>query len=115
MTAQIRRQDMIEGELCILVEIRVPNAQTEPEALAEAITLLQDRARTCVLENIVAGKLTPRENEIVAAIAEGKYVKEVARELGITENTVGTHIKNIRLKLGMHSRTKLANLLKVKR
>jgi DNA-binding NarL/FixJ family response regulator len=47
--------------------------------------------------------LTPREREIVQAIAEGKTSKQTAATLGISEGTVETHRTNLMRKLGIHS------------
>ena len=48
--------------------------------------------------------LTPREREILRALAEGLEDKEIAEKLNIAPNTVRHHIKAILYKLGMHSR-----------
>lgn len=51
--------------------------------------------------------LTPREREIVQAIAEGRSTKQVAAALGISEATAETHRTNIMRKLGLHSVSEL--------
>lgn len=51
--------------------------------------------------------LTPREREIVQAIAEGRSSKQVAATLGISEATTETHRTNIMRKLGIHSVSEL--------
>lgn len=48
--------------------------------------------------------LTQREREVLALLAEGKRNSEIAKTLGITENTVETHLKNIFKKLGISNR-----------
>jgi len=53
-------------------------------------------------------KLTPRENEILALLAEGQSNKEIARNLGISDGTVKRHVKSILRKLGVHSRVEAA-------
>jgi DNA-binding NarL/FixJ family response regulator len=52
--------------------------------------------------------LTAREREVLGLIAQGKANKEIARELGIGERTVRTHISSILGKLGLASRTQAA-------
>lgn len=47
--------------------------------------------------------LTPRETEVVQAIAEGKSTKDIARTLGISEPTAETHRANLMRKLDVHS------------
>jgi LuxR family maltose regulon positive regulatory protein len=48
--------------------------------------------------------LSPRERDIVALIAQGQSNKEIARQLGITPETVKSHIKNIFIKLKTEKR-----------
>ncbi|MBI5242763.1 MAG: response regulator transcription factor [Elusimicrobia bacterium] len=51
--------------------------------------------------------LTSKEREIIQLIAEGLGNKQVARKLGITENTVHVHRHNIAVKLDIHKQTDL--------
>lgn len=52
--------------------------------------------------------LTQREVEVLRLLAQGLANKEIARELGIGEKTVKTHVSNILSKLGLLSRTQAA-------
>ena len=49
-------------------------------------------------------KLTPRERQIYLLVTEGKSNKYISETLGISFNTVRTHIDHIRRKLGKHGR-----------
>ena len=49
--------------------------------------------------------LTPQETELLKLLIEGHYKKTAAREMGISTNTVKFHLKNIYLKLQVHSKT----------
>jgi DNA-binding NarL/FixJ family response regulator len=49
-------------------------------------------------------RLTPRESEILRALADGQTSNQVARTLGISALTVQSHVKNILAKLGVHSK-----------
>lgn len=53
-------------------------------------------------------QLTPREQEMLALVAEGKSNTTIARELHLTENTVKFHLRNIYTKLGVTNRTQAA-------
>lgn len=53
-------------------------------------------------------KLTARETEVLRLVAEGKANKEIARLLGIAEQTAKAHVHSILGKLGMLSRTQAA-------
>jgi DNA-binding NarL/FixJ family response regulator len=50
-------------------------------------------------------RLTERESEVLVMLARGKANKEIARELGIGQQTVKTYVSHIFDKLGVHSRT----------
>lgn len=47
--------------------------------------------------------LTPREIEVLRLLARGCSYAVIAHELGISEHTVTTHIKNTYRKLDVHS------------
>ena len=49
-------------------------------------------------------RLTPREQEILSHLAEGKSGNIIAEELNIAPLTVRTHVRNLMSKLGVHSR-----------
>ncbi|WP_208245480.1 response regulator transcription factor (plasmid) [Rhizobium sp. T1470] len=55
--------------------------------------------------------LTGREQEIVVLIAAGKSNREIATELAISENTVETHRKHIKRKLGLSSTAELVRFV----
>lgn len=52
--------------------------------------------------------LTRREREVLALVAEGAGNREVARRLFISEKTVGRHLANVYLKIGVGTRTAAA-------
>ena len=94
--------------------------QTPPGKLLEAIVELQrggapmstQIARRVVEAFQQAGPgadatsgLSPREKEIIAGLARGYLYKEIASQLGISVETVRTHIHNIYEKLHVRSRT----------
>jgi DNA-binding NarL/FixJ family response regulator len=54
--------------------------------------------------------LTDREREVLRAVTDGLRNKEIAAALGIAENTVKFHLRNILEKLHAGSRTELAAL-----
>jgi DNA-binding NarL/FixJ family response regulator len=49
--------------------------------------------------------LTPREVQVIELVADGKRNKEISSVLGITEDTVEAHLRNIYLKLNVSERT----------
>jgi DNA-binding NarL/FixJ family response regulator len=52
--------------------------------------------------------LSPREVDVLQRVAQGRLNRQIAKELGISENTVRSHIRNILDKLQLHSRIEAA-------
>lgn len=50
-------------------------------------------------------ELTPREGDVLQLLARGYSYPMVARALGVTANTVRTHVRAIYSKLGVSSKT----------
>jgi len=59
----------------------------------------------------VLPQLSPRENDVAQGFGEGKTYKEVARDLGLSPNTVRHHIRAIYSKLGVKDKARIAHLL----
>jgi two-component system response regulator NreC len=58
-------------------------------------------------ENLAMSGLTPREQEVLSMLAEGKTNDEIAVELVISPHTVARHRENLMGKLGLHNRSEL--------
>lgn len=54
--------------------------------------------------------LTPRERQVVTLIARGYKYREVSEELGISQKTLETHMKNVFDKLGVASRSEVTRI-----
>ena len=50
-------------------------------------------------------RLTPRQRDLLRLLAAGQTNTQIARQLGISEGTVRTHLENIYDRLGVSSRT----------
>ncbi len=71
-----------------------------PEELAEMLHLAgESREARASIE-----QLTPRELQVLKALAEGLSNKEIAERLHMSVDTERTHMMNILNKLGVHSR-----------
>lgn len=73
--------------------------------LADAIRVPQANPKTAAA---AAGKLSPREAEIIAMLAAGASNKEIARQLMLAESTVKIHVQGILRKLNLNSRVQAA-------
>ena len=87
----------------------------EPAELVAAIrtvhgggALLHPRVAARLLAEVAGDPLTPREREVLALIGRGMANKVIARELGLAEKTVKTHVSSILAKLGVADRTQAA-------
>ncbi|HME74396.1 MAG TPA: LuxR C-terminal-related transcriptional regulator [Mycobacterium sp.] len=56
--------------------------------------------------------LTEGERRVVYLFADGHTDKSAAKALGISVNTVGTHLRSAYSKLGVQSRVQLVNALR---
>lgn len=53
--------------------------------------------------------LTDREREVLTLMADGSSTAAMATSLGVSENTVRTHVRSVLHKLGVHGRARAAN------
>lgn len=67
------------------------------------LAVQRDREQT--LDSI---KMTKRESEVIALIADGLSNKEIAGRLNIATHTVKSHVRNVMEKLTLHSRLQIA-------
>jgi two-component system response regulator NreC len=58
-------------------------------------------------EKATMNGLTPREQEVLSMLAEGKTNEEIAVALTISRHTVARHRENLMCKLGLHNRSEL--------
>jgi DNA-binding NarL/FixJ family response regulator len=76
---------------------------------ADRIALLKDAAGALAEEQAIRSalaRLTPRESEILQALACGMSDKETAATLGVSTKTVAAHMASLLRKLGVDSRLK---------
>lgn len=92
-----------------------------PEALIEAVTCVAagrryidaDIAQKLVLEDVDGGakspveRLSEREFDVFLRLANGATVQKIAEDLKLSASTVGTHLYNIKQKLGVANQSEL--------
>jgi len=82
-------------------------AMLDPTVAARLVERIASRERA-ILTRLDA--LTRREREVLEHIAHGHSNKQIARELGVAEKTVKTHVGHLLAKLGVTDRTQAALL-----
>jgi len=78
---------------------------TKPYVPGELLVRLRNllHRRTDALAERLSRRLTKREYEVLALMAEGLQQQEIAQRLVISPKTVGTHVEHVLRKLGAHS------------
>ena len=110
------------------------NAKARPESIKPALAKLIALEFDCDYDWILHGKepeptetakpnkrtcegplraygISVREKEVLTRFAEGKRIKQIAEEDGITVNTANYYLRMAYKKLNVHSREELAELL----
>jgi two-component system, NarL family, response regulator LiaR len=84
------------------------DAILDPTAAARVVRAIADGAAPAV--PLAPERLTKREHEVLALIAQGRSNKRIAFELEISEKTVKAHVGHLLAKLGVADRTQAALL-----
>ena len=89
------------------------NGQELLEHVRQAIKLDRERRRTALQRaeaaELLAG-LTPREQQVLALMLDGKNTKTIAAELGLSSKTIDVHRAHIMLKMRVDSMIELSRL-----
>ena len=83
-------------------------AHVEP---ANAAVERDDAVQTACARLVKAHGLSEREADVLGLLAKGHTRVSIAKRLFVSENTVRVHVKNIYVKLGIHSKQQLIDLL----
>jgi DNA-binding NarL/FixJ family response regulator len=96
----------------LLKDTRAPELLQAIKAAAAGQVQLSPSAAARLVREVAgpqrAEMLSEREVDVLRLLARGLANKEIARDLGIAEKTVKTHVSNILGKLGVQSRTQAA-------
>jgi len=77
---------------------------TRPKVAEQVLLQFQELSRRTEAEPFIS-PLTPREMEILQFIGQGFLNKQIANELGISEQTIKNHVTSILRKLNANART----------
>jgi DNA-binding NarL/FixJ family response regulator len=84
--------------------LKAGEALLSPGDVIEMLRLVNRERQEELSVRRAVERLTPREREVLQALAEGLESKEIADKLNVTVETERTHMVNILHKLGVHSR-----------
>ena len=84
--------------------LRAGEALLSPAEVIEMLRMVSRKRREEYEARRAIERLTPREKQVLEALAEGLDSKDIAEKLNITVETERTHMVNILGKLDVHSR-----------
>jgi DNA-binding NarL/FixJ family response regulator len=76
-----------------------------PAEVNRALQVMRTRTRVDQDLQRRVQRLTPRELQILSAMAEGHGPEQISEDLGVSRHTLRTHTQNILTKLNVHSKT----------
>jgi DNA-binding NarL/FixJ family response regulator len=98
---------MVPTELIPAIEqVRAGGAPMSMQIARKVVDYFQRATSAASTPDIDA--LTPREHEVLTLLAQGCLYKEMSDRLGISMNTIRTHLRRIYEKLHVQSRTEAA-------
>lgn len=97
-------KDRAVDEVVATVRAAHAGATLLPRSVIVAIARRVAEGRDKEPERTPGDGLTPRELEVLRALTEGLATPEVCERMGISPNTLRTHVQNIMGKLGVHSK-----------
>jgi DNA-binding NarL/FixJ family response regulator len=101
--AWVRKDESLERLLCVVRGVARGETWLPQSETGNVLRLLlREREQDRENERLLAA-LTPREQAVLACLAEGAGHREIARQLHMSVNTVRTHLQNLMTKLGVHS------------
>lgn len=82
----------------------------EPQEVRRILRHLRRRRAQDSADSSRVDRLSPRETEILQGLANGLSPEQLAERMGISRNTLRTHIQNILFKLKVHSKLEALSL-----
>jgi DNA-binding NarL/FixJ family response regulator len=103
-TGLLRKTEAVVNVASTVRRAHRGEALHEPDELESAMRRLRHRRDKDDDAGRRLDRLTPREIEILSLMAEGRVAHEITRSLGMSPNTLRTHMQNVLTKLGVHSK-----------
>jgi len=101
--AWVRKDESIEHLLRVIRGVTRGETWLPPSETGNVLSLLLKQRDGREDRDRMLARLTRREREVLACVAEGVSRNQVAEQLNLTANTVRTHLQNITAKLQVHS------------
>ena len=98
----------VEVLISALRLILVGGTYAPPEMLATPAAISTPIGLAQLSDGALASQLTPRQLDVLACLAQGKSNREIATELGLSENTVKVHVNRILKTLQVKNRSQAA-------
>jgi DNA-binding NarL/FixJ family response regulator len=98
-------EDFVETIRAVAAGRRVLPPRMTGTLFSQIARIAVERGAPAALESV---RMTPREREVIALIAEGMSNKEIAQRMEIATDTVKSHVRNVMDKLALRSRLQIA-------
>jgi two-component system nitrate/nitrite response regulator NarL len=105
----ISKDQTVESILTTLERVEAGEMAVEPDLLRAAVRRGTGAPRR--EQDGLLTYLTPRERYVLLLLVDGHSTVEIAEELAISPSTARTHVQNVLVKLGAHSRLQAASMI----
>jgi DNA-binding NarL/FixJ family response regulator len=99
----VRKDESVEHLLRVIRGVVRGETWLPPSETGNVLSLLLTQRDRREDRDVMLARLTRRERQVLACVAEGASRSQVAERLNLTANTVRTHLQNITAKLEVHS------------
>jgi DNA-binding CsgD family transcriptional regulator len=115
VSTRTRITDVTDSQDCntqIAIEVFPIRTPVAPVPMVIFIDRAKDGKAVALLRKLRMNNLSPREREVAHELARGKMRPEIAKQFGISVNTVATIGKRVYAKLGVKRRAELSARLR---
>jgi DNA-binding CsgD family transcriptional regulator len=106
----VRKDESVDHLLCVVRRVVRGETWLPPGALGQVLRLLIDDQDDRHGRDELLAALTPRERDVLFYLLEGAGCKQVAMRLGLSPNTVRSHLQSLMAKFEVHSTLELVAL-----
>jgi DNA-binding NarL/FixJ family response regulator len=110
MTRAVSARELAEAIRAVAAGFRVPLAEPAAAAPSAAAVPAPEPPERDLHAELLLRSLSDRERQILALLARGYSNRRIAEACYLSLNTVRTHVQNVLVKLGVHSKLEAAAL-----